>query len=166
MVLTLTVEGLTGGRRQVQRVESSRSPGRRMAALCRLLECLLWPARKEEQAGKEEKAGRGVPDGPQSLPVVPRCAQRPHGGAAASWACASERARRRAGERAWRTRTALDTRYPGCPQAGFSSSSSTTTAGREPPTSALATCLTMCLRSWAQNPASPRVCAGRCAELF
>uniref|UniRef100_A0A286XSS9 protein-serine/threonine phosphatase n=1 Tax=Cavia porcellus TaxID=10141 RepID=A0A286XSS9_CAVPO len=56
-----------------------------MAALCRLLECLLWPARKEVQAEKEEEAEHGVPDGPQSLLAAPRCIQRPHGGSAASW---------------------------------------------------------------------------------
>ncbi|XP_023560362.1 probable protein phosphatase 1N [Octodon degus] len=55
-----------------------------MAALCRLLECLLWPDRKEERAEKEEEAGLGVPDGPHYLLAAPRCTQRPHGGGAAS----------------------------------------------------------------------------------
>ncbi|KAB0398582.1 hypothetical protein E2I00_009935 [Balaenoptera physalus] len=55
-----------------------------MAALARLLECLLWPARKQEWVEEAEKR-RSSPDGPQSLLDAPRCAQRPHGGAAASW---------------------------------------------------------------------------------
>ncbi|XP_069405291.1 probable protein phosphatase 1N isoform X1 [Ovis canadensis] len=54
-----------------------------MAALARLLERLLWPARKEEEM--EEEEGRRSPNRPQSLLDAPRCAQRPHGGAAAAW---------------------------------------------------------------------------------
>ncbi|XP_077887993.1 putative protein phosphatase 1N isoform X2 [Ictidomys tridecemlineatus] len=52
-----------------------------MAALAGLLECLLWPTRKDEEAEKEEEAGA---QGPQSLLAAPRCSQRPHGGVAAS----------------------------------------------------------------------------------
>ncbi|XP_048185946.1 probable protein phosphatase 1N [Perognathus longimembris pacificus] len=63
-----------------------------MAALARLLERLLRRASKEEGAEKEdeedpveeERWGRD-PDWPQSRPAVPRCSQRPHGGAAPSW---------------------------------------------------------------------------------
>ncbi|XP_062966754.1 probable protein phosphatase 1N [Cynocephalus volans] len=56
-----------------------------MAALARLLERLLWPARKEEEAEEEEEeAGRRAVDGPQPLLATPRCVQRPHGGVAAS----------------------------------------------------------------------------------
>ncbi|XP_066874847.1 probable protein phosphatase 1N isoform X3 [Kogia breviceps] len=55
-----------------------------MAALARLLERLLWPARKQERVEEAEER-RSSPDGPQSLLDAPRCAQRPHGGAAASW---------------------------------------------------------------------------------
>ena len=55
-----------------------------MAALARLLERLLWPARKEEEAEEEEEGCRS-PNRPQSLLDAPRCAQRPHGGAAAAW---------------------------------------------------------------------------------
>ncbi|ELR53104.1 Putative protein phosphatase 1N, partial [Bos mutus] len=55
-----------------------------MAALARLLERLLWPARKEEEAEEEEEGCRS-PNRPQSLLEAPRCAQRPHGGAAAAW---------------------------------------------------------------------------------
>lgn len=55
-----------------------------MAALARLLERLLWPARKEEEMEEEEEGCRS-PNRPQSLLDAPRCAQRPHGGAAAAW---------------------------------------------------------------------------------
>ncbi|XP_070306788.1 probable protein phosphatase 1N isoform X3 [Odocoileus virginianus] len=55
-----------------------------MAALARLLERLLWPARKEEEVEEEEEGCRS-PNRPQSLLDAPRCAQRPHGGAAAAW---------------------------------------------------------------------------------
>lgn len=55
-----------------------------MAALVRLLERLLWPTCKEEEE-KEEKDGRKAPDPPRFLLDAPRCTQRPHGGAAASW---------------------------------------------------------------------------------
>ncbi|KAM5236396.1 putative protein phosphatase 1N [Ctenodactylus gundi] len=59
-----------------------------MAVLARLLECLLWPVSKEEdkeEEEKEEKAEHTVSDQPKTLLAAPRCAQRPHGGAAASW---------------------------------------------------------------------------------
>lgn len=56
-----------------------------MAALVRLLERLLWPTCKEEEAKEEEKEGRRPPDRPRFLLDAPRCTQRPHGGAAASW---------------------------------------------------------------------------------
>ncbi|XP_042776810.1 probable protein phosphatase 1N isoform X1 [Panthera leo] len=56
-----------------------------MAAFARLLECLLWSARKEQEAEEEEEEGRRTHDGPRSLLDAPRCFQRPHGGAAASW---------------------------------------------------------------------------------
>ncbi|XP_008540946.2 probable protein phosphatase 1N isoform X1 [Equus przewalskii] len=56
-----------------------------MAAFAHLLERLFWPARKEEEAEEEEGEGRRTPHGPQFLLDAPRCAQRPHGGAAASW---------------------------------------------------------------------------------
>nr|XP_010945119.1 PREDICTED: LOW QUALITY PROTEIN: probable protein phosphatase 1N [Camelus bactrianus] len=57
-----------------------------MEALARLLERLLWPSRKEEEAEEEEEEEGRSPDGPQSLLDAPRCAQRPHGGVAASCA--------------------------------------------------------------------------------
>ncbi|XP_045387373.1 probable protein phosphatase 1N [Lemur catta] len=60
-----------------------------MAAFARLLERLLWPARKAKKEVEEEEeegeAGCRAPDGPQSLLAAPRCAQQPHGGAAVSW---------------------------------------------------------------------------------
>ncbi|XP_012888130.1 PREDICTED: probable protein phosphatase 1N [Dipodomys ordii] len=64
-----------------------------MAALARLLERLLWRTPKEEGAEKEDEeaqeeeevAGGRAPDWPQPRPAVPRCSQRPHGGAAPSW---------------------------------------------------------------------------------
>lgn len=54
-----------------------------MAVLTRLLERLLWPARKEEEAEEKEEVHR-APDQPLALLDAPRCTQRPHGGAAAS----------------------------------------------------------------------------------
>ncbi|ELK12757.1 probable protein phosphatase 1N [Pteropus alecto] len=59
-----------------------------MAAFACLLERLLWPARKEEEVKEEkeeeEEEGCRALEGPRSLLNAPRCAQRPHGGAAAS----------------------------------------------------------------------------------
>ncbi|XP_055002431.1 probable protein phosphatase 1N [Sorex araneus] len=56
-----------------------------MAALARLLERLLWPAPKEkEEEEEEEEEGLRTHDGRQSFLDAPRCAQQPHGGAAAS----------------------------------------------------------------------------------
>ncbi|XP_053463075.1 probable protein phosphatase 1N [Nycticebus coucang] len=60
-----------------------------MAALARWLERLLRPTRKEKEGEEEEdeegEAGRRALDLSQSLLTAPRCAQKPHGGAAASW---------------------------------------------------------------------------------
>ncbi|XP_035140578.1 putative protein phosphatase 1N isoform X2 [Callithrix jacchus] len=62
-----------------------------MAALARQLQSLLWTTckkkeREEEAEEEEEKEwGRRAPDGSRSLLTAPRRAQRPHGGAAASW---------------------------------------------------------------------------------
>ncbi|KAI5213539.1 probable protein phosphatase 1N isoform X3 [Manis pentadactyla] len=59
-----------------------------MAALARLLERLLCPASKEDGAEDEEEKeeeGCGTREGPQFILDTPLCAQRPHGGVAASW---------------------------------------------------------------------------------
>ncbi|XP_010375777.1 probable protein phosphatase 1N [Rhinopithecus roxellana] len=63
-----------------------------MAALARQLQRLLWTACKKKEREKEgeeeeedEEEGRGALDGPRSLLTAPRRAQRPHGGAEASW---------------------------------------------------------------------------------
>lgn len=68
-----------------------------MVGLARLLECLLWPARKEEEAEeKEEKEeGRRAPYRPRSLLDAPRCAQ--------------------SAAQGWRTHITLGSHYLGCP---------------------------------------------------
>ncbi|XP_077919901.1 putative protein phosphatase 1N isoform X5 [Halichoerus grypus] len=55
-----------------------------MAAFARLLERLLWPARKKQESEEEEEEGHRTQHGPRLLLDAPRCVQRPHGGAAAS----------------------------------------------------------------------------------
>lgn len=79
-----------------------------MVGLARLLECLLWPARKEEEAEEEEKEeGRRAPYGPRSLLDAPRCAQRPHLGCGLRFPASAAQG--------WRTHITLGSRYLGCP---------------------------------------------------
>ncbi|KAM9226298.1 LOW QUALITY PROTEIN: putative protein phosphatase 1N [Dugong dugon] len=62
----------------------------RKAAFACLLERLLTPALKLEEAQEEEEEGSKSPDKPQSFLAAPRRAQRPHGGAATAGARAGQ----------------------------------------------------------------------------